>query len=159
MVINFDRLKVARPALFRSAVTQLGYGRGEEIFELVLGVREVQDRELDPDLQRLLNSWISADKSEKPAAPVIEEPALEPFASEEELLQRATNQARGFSRLQQFSDEQGLAESPANCSLVDVWLTERGFLWSADNVDKAVLSLKNVLTWKPKTVEPPPPDQ
>ncbi len=161
--IDFEKLKIARPALFRSAVAQLGYGTGGDAFSLVLGVREIPDDAIDPDLHRLLNFWISA---EKPAAPVAEEPAasappqkpVEPLLSEEELVQRATDQARGFSRLQQFSDEQGLEESPANCSLVDVWLSERGFLWSQDNVDKAVLSLKNVLTWKAKTVEPPPPD-
>jgi len=154
MLIDLDKLKISRPALFRKVAHRLGY-TGDP-FELVLGVREIRDSEIDPDLQRLLTFWIS---TEKPAAPAVEEPSepqIEPLLSEEELVQRATDQARGFARLQQFSDEQGLEESPANCSLVDVWLSERGFLWSADNVDKAVLSLKDVLTWKPKTVEPPP---
>ncbi len=163
MIIDFDSLKVSRPALFRSAVAQLGYGRGEKTFDpfvLVLGTRKIQDHELDPELRRLLKFWI--DKTVSP--PVAEEPAasappqkpVEPLLSEEELAQRAADQVKGLARLQQFSDEQSLEESPQNVSLVDVWLTQRGLFWSQDNVDKAVLSLKNVLTWKPKTVEPPP---
>ncbi len=163
MIIDFDSLKVSRPALFRSAVAQLGYGRGEKTFDpfvLVLGTRKIQDHELDPELRRLLKFWI--DKTVSP--PVAEEPAasappqkpVEPLLSEEELAQRAADQVKGLARLQQFSDEQSLEESPQNVSLVDVWLTQRGLFWSQDNVDKAVLSLKNVLTWKQQTVEPPP---
>ena len=156
MLINLDKLKISRPALFRKVAHQLGC-TGDP-FELVLGTRELTDDEIDLDVRRLLKIWISADKTLSP--PAVEEPALEPFASEEELLQRATDQAKGFARLQQFSDEQGLEESPANCSLVDIWLTEHSLLWSADNVDKAVLSLQNSLTWKPKEAPapPPPPD-
>jgi hypothetical protein len=88
------------------------------------------------------------------AQPVVKEEPT-PFLSEEELVERATDQARGFARLQQFVDEQNLEDSPQTASLVDVWLAERGLVWSAANVDKAVLSLKNVLRWNPK-VEPTP---
>jgi len=155
MILDLDKLSVSDPSLYAAVSITLGPARGQ--LQVALA-----DFPL-PTRRRLSDWWViqkqkqslAPDIAAAPPAPVETAPQ-EPLLSEQELLQRATDQTRGLARLQQFVDEQGLEDSPQTASLVDVWLTERNLFWSAANVDKAVLSLKNVLRWKQK-VEPLPP--
>jgi|SRR6266513_2893109 len=165
MLIDFDRLKIARPALFRSAVTQLGYGRGEKTFDpfvLVLGTREIH--ELDPDLQRLLTFWISTDKTISPPEEPAEQIDMAEVLREEQAdMKRAADERRGLNRLRQFQDEQGLRDCKENADAIRDWLAAncKGYV-SQDMIDAAVMNLgarggKNVLLWNEKTAPAPPP--
>src|SRR6266480_2928650 len=121
MLIDLDKLKIARPAIFRKVAHQLGY-TGDP-FEL-LGTRDIKDDAIDADLRRLLNFWIS---TEKPAAPVVEEPAEEldmakVLREEQAAMQRAADERRGLNRLRQFRDEQGLRDCKENADAIRDWL-------------------------------------
>ena len=114
-----------------------------------------------------------AAKPAEPAAPVVEPPKPEPqvdiaaharevVAREEAELKRLKDESRGIARLQQYSDEQGLEETPENLAAVQTFINEkvRGY-WSQEIVDATIQNLgprgTNVLTWKPKTAPAPPP--
>jgi hypothetical protein len=181
MIIDLDALKVTNESLYLAVSRTLGFRHGEHSVSphdfLPAVSRRLQDwftaqqaKSVPKPVVKVPSSAPIAQAPPQPPAPepettVVDRPvppqeqAPEPFLSEEELLQRATDQARGFSRLQQFVDEQGLEDTPETASLVEVWLTERHLFWSAANVDKAVLSLQKVLRWKPKVPPAPEPTE
>src|SRR6266480_3781544 len=163
MIVDLARLKILRPALFRTTVGQLGY-TGDP-FMLVLGVREIRDGELDPDLAARLQVWIS---TEKPAAPVVEEPAEEQIdmgalLKEEQVdMKRRADETAAKQRLNEYA-EVGLEDTQANAKLIQDFVNNsavKGW-WSREIVDAAVANLgprgTNQLTWKPKTAPAPPP--
>jgi hypothetical protein len=112
-------------------------------------------------------------KPAEPAAPVVEPPKPEPqvdiaaharevVAREEAELKRLKDESRGIARLQQYSDEQGLEETPENLAAVQTFIDAspvKGY-WSREIVDAAIQNLgpkgTNVLTWTPKTAPAPP---
>ncbi len=132
-------------------------GHDAELYRLVAektkqdtGICEVEPETFEHDVMQRLITFAKAQKY----LPV----PVESLPSDQELLQKATDQAAGFARLQQYADmDEGLAQVPENASLIDVWLTKRGLPWSSNNVDAAVSALKNVLTWRLKVEAPPPP--
>ena len=164
MIVDLARLKILRPALFRTTVGQLGY-TGDP-FMLVLGVREIRDGELDPDLAARLQVWIS---TEKPAAPVVEEPAEEQIdmgalLKEEQVdMKRRADETAAKQRLNEYA-EVGLEDTQANAKLIQDFVNNsavKGW-WSREIVDAAVANLgpkgTNQLTWKPKEAPAPPPE-
>ncbi len=78
--------------------------------------------------------------------------------SERKRLQTERDRAAGLARLQQYADEQGLAETEENAALVQKFLDEKvkGY-WSAAGVDAVIANLRSQLKWRPKVAPTPPP--
>ncbi len=164
MLINLDKVKVSRPALFRNVAQQLGY-TGDP-FLLVLGTREIRDDEIDLEVRRLLKIWVSTE-SEKPAAPAEpSEPQIdmaEVLREEQADMKRAADQQQAVLRLKEWAVA-GLEDTQTNADLIKDFIEKsdvHGYL-SREIVDAAVANLgprgTNQLTWKPKEAPAPPPE-
>jgi len=125
ILIDLDVLRESDLNLYESVRSQTGQ---------TSGLCEVDTTKLHTDL---LLKW-----AKRAAA----QPA--PLPSEQEILQRSTEQARGIARLQQYVDEQNLAAVPENATVVQQWLEQNSRDWSAASVDAAIQALKDVLVWK-----------
>ncbi len=177
-LIDMDALRRSAPRLYRTVTKLCGLREPS-------GKHEINILRL-PDFTRgEMFGWLAAQVLEpvvepaaavvvKPAAPAPVEPpkpepqvdiaahAREVVAREEAELKRLKDESRGIARLQQYSDEQGLEETPENLAAVQTFINEkvRGY-WSQEIVDATIQNLgprgTNVLTWKPKTAPAPPP--
>jgi hypothetical protein len=151
MIVDMDILRELSPRLYRTVV-KYHFNLRE-----TSGQQEIDESRLSEFTRGELLDWLSAQP--KPPAPVQPvEPQLDLDAEFKADLQRASDQARGLARLEQFCEEQGLQRCPANAEKVQQWIDQnlKGY-WSQEGVDAAVLALKNELTWAPKTAPPPPP--
>jgi hypothetical protein len=69
---------------------------------------------------------------------------------------RLTERAAAIARLEQYTKERGLADTPENAALIQQFLDENAKgRWSPRNVDAAVQVLRQQLQWK--VPEPPAP--
>jgi len=161
MIVDLARLKILRPALFRTTVGQLGY-TGDP-FMLVLGVREIRGGVLDPDLAARLQVWISTDKTLSPPEEPAEQIDMGALLKEEQLnMKRAADETAAKQRIKEYA-EVGLEDTQANAKFIQDFVNNsavKGW-WSREIVDAAIANLgpkgTNQLTWKPKTAPAPPP--
>jgi hypothetical protein len=173
MLINIEILRQRNRPLYNLIVTRLG-------FEPI----RIDSDDFPGDIQDKLHEWVHNQRprtvapveeptSEAPASPAPEPVTPQSVAPEEQIdlaayqraeLQRATDEARGLARMEQYAVEQGLARSPENAAAIKEWLENnvKGYI-SAVGVDAAIQWLgprgSNVLTWTPKSVVPPPVPQ
>lgn len=166
-LINFDDLSDSFPRLYRTVSKAFGYTSGTYAVDI---------SKLSDFTRGELSAWLRTQREKEPpapqpvvepAAPVAAQPAepaeeqIDLAAYEREQLQKAADQARGLARMEQYAVEQGLERAPQNAAAIQQWLDEnlKGYM-SEKGVDVAVQWLgpkgSNVLTWIPKTIEPPP---
>jgi hypothetical protein len=119
--------------------------------------RDIEDR-LEGYLQ-----IIDAEKQPKvePYRDTFNEESAALAISERKRLQTERDYKAAIARLQQYADEQGLADTEENVALVTKWIdTYAKSYWSSSAVDAAIDVLgprgKDLLQWRPKVVAPPP---
>jgi hypothetical protein len=185
MIIDLDALKVTNESLYLAVSRTLGFRHGEHSVSphdfLPAVSRRLQDWfTAQTKIAATAKPAAPPPVVVKPAAPVVkpaapapvEPPKPEPqvdiaaharevVAREEAELKRITDESRGIARLQQYSDEQGLEETPENLAAVQTFIDAspvKGY-WSREIVDAAIANLgpkgTGQLTWR-KTEQPAP---
>jgi len=159
MRINFDKLKEKSPRTARTIARDLDLYKPSGEIEI-----ELNDARLGFFTRGELTAFSAAQEAQrvpdiaapKPAPPPAPVEKKKPEEDDSELRERAVDEAEGLLRVEHYV-KLGLIDTPENGKLLLDFVnsTARG-RWSASVVDKAIQSLGNKLTWKPKVVETPP---
>jgi hypothetical protein len=140
MLIDIDRLKTLRPALYESVVMMIGYNSG---------VREVNLHAFsEPRRKYIAEAEVTPPPA--PAPPKVLPPQIDVRALLEEQQADAliaADEQRARNRLNEYAAA-GLVDSHINVGLIQGWLRENGKPLTSTTVDEAILALNAKLDWK-----------